>query len=49
MIRVNKELAYTPHKNAAKILISMDDFTNFKFNVTSVSTRILRCKDFLYN
>ena len=47
MIRVTKHLAHLVHKNAVKTLILSDDFINFKFNVTSISTRKLRCKDFV--
>ena len=49
MIGVNKDLAHTSHRNVAKKLILLDDLRNFKFNVTSASTRKRRCKDFLYN
>ena len=44
-----QDLAHTVHRNVAKKLIYLDEFRNIKFNVTSVSTRKLRCKDFLYN
>ena len=48
MISVNKDLAHTSHKNVAKELVLLYDFRNFKFNVTCVSSKKLRCNDFFF-